>query len=197
MALVLGLGSVAAVAQTSAPEQVVRDTTGRLMERLEAAGPQVEHDSRLLYEIVDTTVMPVVDLDASARLALGKHWKSASAEQQARFREDFRLLLLRAYATSLLEGRGRQIEYLPFRGQPKDCYVTVDTRLAPGRGQSALALSYCLRLSGEQWRLYDVRVEGVSLMTSLGVTFDKEIERVGLEAFLDDLRRRVREAPGP
>lgn len=186
------LFAVAVAASDLAPEALVRQTTDRWLAALEAAGARVDQDPQYLYRLVDEIVMPVVDLEASARLVLGKHWRAASEAQRIRFREDLRQLLIRTYAKSLVMAQGREIAYLPFRGQPGDCYVTVDTKVLPVQGQDELALTYCLRLADERWRLYDVRIEGVSLVLSLRTSFEKEIEQVGLDRFFQNMSDRNR-----
>lgn len=185
--------ALSALAQDSGPEAVVRQTTDRFLEAMLGAGKRVEGDAQYLYGLVDEIVMPVVDLEVSARLVLGKHWSAASDVQRDQFREDLRLFLIRTYAKSLLQARDRQIVYLPQRYKPGDDYATVATQVLPQQGQGALALSYSLRRTTEGWRLYDVQIDGVSLIRSLRTSFEKEIEQVGLDAFFSNLTRRNRE----
>lgn len=189
----LGSLAVAVAAASLGPDEVVRETTDRFLAAMDAAGGRVEKDPQYLNSLVDEIVMPVVDLEVSARLVLGKHWTAASEAQRVQFRDDLRMLLIRTYAKSLIQARERRIVYLPLRALPGDRYATVDTRVLSRPGQEELTLSYCMRLAKQQWSLYDVKIDGVSLVRSLRTSFEKEIEQVGLDAFFENLSRRNRE----
>ena len=192
--LVLALVVAKALADGTGPEEAVRDRADRVMAVLHERGAELETDPKALYALVDELILPLIDFEAMAKLTLGKHWRDASPEQRDRFVGEYRTLLVRTYTKSLLEVRDKSITYLPNRNDPKSDYATVATEVQRGGGQPNLPVTYSLRKVGGHWLVYDVTIEGLSLVKNYRTSFSSEIDQVGLTAFLDRLEATNREA---
>lgn len=186
-------GSVAVWAGET-PEQVVQERARQVMETLRSRGAEFESNPGLLYDLVDKLVLPMIDFEAMAKLTLGQHWRQASAEQRQRFMREYRQLLVRTYTKSLLEVRDSKIEFLPNRNDPDSPYATVASEVIRGGGQPNLPVTYSLRKVDGHWLVYDVTIEGLSLIKNYRTSFNTQIGQVGLEAFLKDLEARNRQA---
>jgi phospholipid transport system substrate-binding protein len=119
-------------------------------------------------------------------MVLGKHWNRASPEQQEAFQREFRSLLLRTYATALSKYRNQTIDYKPLRSQPGDTDVTVKTEILQPGGQP-VAVDYALEKSGDNWKVYDIVIEGVSLVTNYRSQFSNEIKQSGMDGLIQKL----------
>ncbi|MDZ7662265.1 ABC transporter substrate-binding protein [Thiohalophilus sp.] len=187
--LLMLAGSLAGVgAVTQGPQQLVIDTTERMLVTLEQQAPQLEQNPALIDELVSEIVLPHFDFVRMAGWVLGKHWRTASSEQKLRFVRAFRQMLVRTYAVALLEYRGQRIEYLPLRADPAAGEVTVRTRvLQPGR--APVAFNYTLWERDGQWQVYDLSVDGISLVASFRTSYAAEIRERGLDALIARLEQ--------
>lgn len=178
------------------PEEVVRERATQVMQVLKERGAEFESKPEALYRLVDELILPMVDFEAMAKLTLGTHWRRATPEQRNRFVSEYRTLLVRTYTKSLLEVRDKQLIFLPNRNSPRSDYATVSSELVRGGGQSNLPVVYSLRRVGGQWKIYDLTIEGLSLVKNYRTSFGQEIDQMGLDAFLDRLARNNREKAG-
>lgn len=184
----LGGAGLAGAAQDD-PQQLVIDTTERMLSTLEQRAPQLEREPALIYDLVSDIVLPHFDFVRMSAWALGKHWPRASQEQKLRFVRAFRQMLVRTYAVALLEYQGQTIEYLPLREDPASGEVTVRTQvLQPGK--AAIAIHYTLWARDGRWRVYDISVDGISLVANFRTSFAAEIKAQGLDALITRLEQR-------
>lgn len=171
------------------PQQLVIDTTERMLGVLQEKGPQLEQNPALIYDLVGDIVLPHFDFVRMSAWTLGKYWRRASQEQKLRFVRAYRQLLVRTYGVALLEYRGQKIEYLPLRGDPASGDVTVRTQVIQP-GQPPIAIYYSLAERDGRWRVYDVAVDGISLVANFRTSFAAEIKDNGLEALISRLEER-------
>lgn len=157
---------------------VVEQTSRDLLSALDAQREQARRDPRRLYATVRETVGPHIDFARMSRWVLGKYWRDASAAQRARFVDQFRALLIRTYTTALLEYDGQAINYLPQRDAPDAEEVTVRTEIKPTTGLP-IPVHYRMALTDGSWKVYDISIDGVSLVTNYRSTFASEIRRGG------------------
>lgn len=188
LAIVPPLAARAAEAQPG-PQQLVIDTTERMLGVLQEKGAQLEQEPALIYDLVGEIVLPHFDFVRMSAWTLGKYWRRASQEQKLRFVRAYRELLVRTYGVALLEYRGQQIEYLPLREDPASGDVTVRTQVIQP-GQSPIAIYYSLAERDGRWRVYDVAVDGISLVANFRTSFATEIKNSGLEALISRLEER-------
>lgn len=197
LTLVLLAVSLQLQAQTG-PRELVEATTERVLARLEAQRAELEAEPGRLYGIVNDIVLPHFDFVRMSRWVLGRrYWTEASDEQKRRFVLAFRDLLVRTYATALFDYTGQKVNVLPLRGDPADQRdVRVQTEVQqPGGPPIAIHYNMYRDMQGA-WKVYDVSVEGVSLLSSYRSSFSSEIRRSDLESLIQQLEKRARERNG-
>lgn len=185
LALLLALSPGLLAAQSA--QQLVIDTSSKVIERLKSDRVKLQADPSLIYPLVEDVVLPHFDFKRMSIWVLGKNWRRASAEQQEQFIEEFRTLLVRTYAKALLEYTDQSINYLPFHAEPDAKRVTVRTEVSqPGGLAIPIHYSMYLNEAGE-WKVYDISVDGVSLVTNYRSSFASEIRNGGIEKLLERL----------
>lgn len=168
-------------------EQLVKETTSKVLARLRADHDELKANSDRIYPLVEELILPHFDFERMSIWVLGKNWRLASPEQRKRFTREFQTLLVRTYATALLEYTDQTIEYLPFRADPEDKRVTVRTEIIQPGGHN-IPLDYRMyRNQDGQWKVYDISVDGVSLVTNYRSSFAAEINRGGIDKLLQKL----------
>ena len=121
---------------------------------------------------------------------MGKNWRSANAEQRARFVEEFRLLLIRTYSTAMLEYTDEVINMLPFRDDLSRKRVTVPMEVVQ-KGGPSIGMSLSLyQNKQDDWKVYDVKIDGISLVTNYRSSFANEIRSGGMDKLIEDLAER-------
>jgi phospholipid transport system substrate-binding protein len=181
--LLLLLAFGAARADTTPPDQLVRDTSTRIIDLIKKNRSEYSASHQKLYAMVDKEVLPNFDFRAMAKQVLGRYWKEATPAQQERFVKEFRDLLVRTYATALLKYNDEEIKMLPFRANAEDKTALVRTEVVQGGGQN-VPINYSFFRSEQGWKVYDVSVAGVSLVTNYRATYAEKARAQGLEALI-------------
>lgn len=171
--------------------ELVRDTADRMLVELREHRSELESDPSLIYDLVSEIVLPHFDFESIARWVMGRYWRQASAEQRQRFTEEFRTLLVRTYARALLEYSGETLNYAPMQAAPDADDVTVRSEVQRTSGP-AIPINYRLHHRDAGWKVYDVNVDGVSLVTNYRSSIGSQIGREGLDAVIDQLSERNR-----
>ncbi|RMG32918.1 MAG: ABC transporter substrate-binding protein [Gammaproteobacteria bacterium] len=171
---------VLAKAQQPDPLKVVRTTADRVLAQVTERKTELDADPSLLFGLVKDTVLPHFDFTAMTRSAMGRFWRKASPDQRKRLVHQFREMLVRTYATALLGYTGQEIEYLPVRWAEGAQKVTVQTRVRDPGGPP-IPIDYRLRWDDGrgEWLVYDVVVDGVSLVTNYRSSFARLIREGG------------------
>lgn len=180
-----------AAAETRHPAlQVVQDATERLMDALARDKDELKRNPDHIYTLLEQHILPHFDREAIARMVLARHWRTASDEQKARFTEEFTELLMRTYASALSAFSGETVTFRPVRAGANANTVTIQTQIKTGGG-NALSVDYQLyRDANNQWKIYDVAIEGMSLMMTHRSEYNALIQRLG---GLDGLIRALTE----
>lgn len=199
--LACGLNQAVAQANTSAQE-MVRDAATRAIEALKERKADLKRNPAEIYDFVQEYLLPHFDFEYSSRLVLGRHWRQASPEERERFQQAFQRTLIRSYASSMLEYSDQKIHYLPYREVPGSDETTVKTEIEVDSGKP-VAVDYNLRRDeGGEWKVYDVIIDGISVVVNYRGTFASEIRRLnGLGPLIERLEERNRQgilepAPG-
>jgi len=188
--LVLSLFVLPATAAEAAPQILIQDATNEMLQSLKDNKQQLEEDPSVIYGLVQEILMPNFDFGKMSKLALGKNWRKASVEQRERFTEEFRLLLVRTYSTAMLEFTDEEINFLPFRGDVAKKKVKVDMEILQ-KGGPSIPMSLSMYLNKEEaWKVYDVKIDGISLVTNYRSTFATEIRNEGMDKLIDRLATR-------
>lgn len=171
-------GSAEAAAITPQdPQAVVRETTTSVLTEIAAHKAELDADSARIYPIVEQYVVPHFDFVSMSHLALGRFWREATPGQQERLVSEFRQLLVRTYATTLLRYSGQKIEYPSMRQRAQDRTVTVPTRIdLAGSRTVAVDYSLMMNVSNQEWQVYDVVIDGISMVTSYRSSFARQIQ---------------------
>lgn len=174
------------------PDAMMNALTGEVMGVLaKAAGPAREAE---LAELVEKRVVPRFDFTSMTRGALGRDWRLASPEQQAELAAQFQTLLVRTYSRALLEFRGQKIEYRPLRAGA-DTEVTVRSTVRRP-GAEPLTIDYDMADGAAGWRVYDVKLAGVSLVLAYRDSFAALVRAEGIDGLIRALREKNAPAAG-
>ena len=184
--------SVTASAEPSthdlSPQELVRDTSSRMLAALRDERQVIAENPGRLYELVSDIVLPYFDFQKMIQWVLGKNWRRATPEQRTRFVEQFRNLLIRTYGTALSDYADEKIIYLPFNDAGDQRKVTVRTEIE--QGGSTIPIFYSMYNSEQGWKVYDVAISGVSLVTNYRSTFTSIIRSEGMDNLIDQLVER-------
>lgn len=175
------------------PYQVIETAATSLQQSL--VGKQDYYGDNLdeLYQLIDDKLLPVFDVRYSGYLVLGNHWKPATEEQRSRFIEAFYTFLVRSYAKGLLGFNQQDLEIYPevYSKDKKKAEVRTELKLANG---TKVPVNYRLRNSKRGWRVYDVRIEGVSYVQNYRSQFNAEIAAEGIDAVIQRLETEQEKA---
>lgn len=183
----VGFSSFAVSDDMPEPQALVKASSDKMMKSLEENKAELQADPSLIYGLVTDVLTPHFDFEKMAKLALGKNWRALSATQQSQFTNEFRLLLIRTYSTAMLEYTNEEIRFLPFRDDIKTKKVQVDMEIVQARGP-AIPMSLSLyENKSTEWKVYDVKIDGISLVTNYRSTFANEIRNDGIDKLIERL----------
>lgn len=181
-----------AVAQAPADEDarnVIESAGSRMIELIGEQRLALENDPGQLYQLVEDVLLPHFDFETIARLVLGKYWRTASSVQRTRFTEEFKILLVRSYATAWLEYEGEEIRFLPSRPSRRADRAVVRVELVEPYG-TPVAFTYSLHNSSGPWLVYDVAVDGVSLLANYRASIATNVKTKGLDSTIAEIEQR-------
>ena len=178
------------LAEVPVPQTLIKTTSDRMQKALKENKATIEKNPSFVYGLVDKILLPNFDFSKMSKLALGKNWRKASTAQRERFIGEFRLLLVRTYSIAMLEFTDGDIIFLPFRGDLAKKKVKVKMEIARPNGPSIpMALSMYLSKQ-KKWMVYDVKIDGISLVTNYRSTFATEIRNDGMDKLIENLSTR-------
>ena len=183
--------SVNASAESLAPQQLIKSTSDNVLQILEKNKAVYEKDPEQIYTLVNEVILPHLDFKVMSKLALGKHWRKANKEQQQEFIAVFKTMLIRTYSKSLTEYTGQEVEYLPFRPQEGKKVVTVKTRIKQDSGPS-IPIDYRLRIKDDVWKVFDIKIDGISLVTNYRNSFASDIREVGIKGLIERMNDKYK-----
>jgi phospholipid transport system substrate-binding protein len=179
--------AAAPVIDSSSPQKLIETSSKALLADLDANRAQYRKDKAGLYKLIDTVFLPNVDVEYSAQLVLGKHWRTATPEQRKRFISAFYKSLLTTYGDALVDFTGNRMRIFPFQGDAAAARATVRTEIKRSNG-AAVAVSFTLRKSDAgAWKVFDVVIEGISYVKSFQEDFGVKVDRDGIEGLLKQL----------
>lgn len=175
-----------AVADPGAPDEVIAGAVVELTDKLDGRKDELAQDKDELYALIDEILLPRFDRKLAAQLVLAKHWRSASEEQRERFIEAFYNSLLHKYADGVLEFDQNRIEVVEFRGDVSAKRTLVKTNVTLTDG-TKVPVHYDLVNRGDNWLIFNVKVEGISYISNYRSELDAEIRATSLAAVIDRL----------
>jgi len=177
------------VAKTD-PLTLVKETANKVLEEVTVHKTALELDASGMFTLVSSHILPHFDFEKMTRSAMGKYWRRATDEQKIALTEQFRQLLVKTYAVALMNYSGQEIIYLPLRPSDDENRVTVQTKVSEEKGGPQIPVHYRLIQKDDNWLVYDVVIDGVSLVSNYRSSFAGEIRRTGIDGLVKYLESR-------
>ncbi|MDR9480320.1 MAG: ABC transporter substrate-binding protein [Spiribacter sp.] len=185
--LALAIGCVVpslAAAASEPPRVVVEQTIQQVLDTLEENAAVIDDNPDAVEALVADIVLPRFDFELMSRFVLGQHWRQADSAQREAFTAAFRDLLVRTYISAIDEYSGEDVQ-IPAQRIPDDAdRVSVQTEIVRPDGPS-IPVAYALFLRDEQWKVFDVTVEGVSLVQNYRAQFSDIVRADGLDELIE------------
>jgi len=176
----------ASVLAIEAPDALVKRTAEDVLAVVKNDAEIQAGNQDKIFALAEEKILPNFNFDRVSRLVLGKNWTRATPDQKAAFQAEFRTLLLRTYATALSKYKNQVIEYKPLRMSEDSRTASVKTQILQPGGQP-IAVDYTLAKEAEAWKVYDIVIEGVSLVTNYRGQFSQEVRQNGLDSLIKKL----------
>jgi phospholipid transport system substrate-binding protein len=183
------LFSVTAGASDLAPDVLVKNVTNEVLDTVRKDKDIQNGNSKKTLELVETKILPHFNFPRMTQLALGREGRQASPEQMKILVDEFRNLLVRTYSKALTEYRDQEISFKPFKMAAADADVKVRTEVKQSGGKP-VQIDYYLEKSSAGWKVYDIEVGGVSLVTNYRSSFAQEIQKGGIDGLIRSLQTK-------
>ena len=178
--------AVPALAQELGPEELVKKITSEVMEAIKTDKQLASGDKQKAMKLAEEKILPHVDFEEATRLAVGRGWAQANAEQKKRLVTEFRNMLVRTYSNAISAYEGQTMKVLPSRAKPGEGEATVRNQFTRPGGKPVL-VDYSMRKTEQGWKIYDIVVEGVSLV----LTYRSEFDAIAKQDGIDGLIKRL------
>ena len=186
--VVVGLSAQLVSAQ-EAPDALVKKNTNEILAALKADKDLAAGNQKKIEKLADEKILPLFNFTRMTQLAVGRNWKDASDAQKKSLIDEFRTLLVRTYSTSLTQFRNQTIDVKPMKMAAADTEVVVKTQVNQPGGQP-VPIDYSMEKSGDSWKVYDVLIDGVSLVTNYRSSFNTEIQKSGIDGLIKSMSER-------
>lgn len=181
--LALALAASAALAQDVAPDALLRAVSVKVFDTLRGErGPQASDPAKVAV-LVETMILPLFDFVQMTRLAAARNWRLATPEQQRVLTEEFKTLLVRTYSTALANYSGQVIDFKQLRAAPLDSEATVRSEVKQP-GKARMTMDYEMEKTQTGWKIYDVKVAGVRLVTTYRDVFAERVRDGGVDGLI-------------
>ncbi|MDW8467820.1 MAG: ABC transporter substrate-binding protein [Burkholderiales bacterium] len=171
------------------PDVLVKNVTLEVVDIVKKDKDIQAGDRRKVIDLIQTKVLPHFNFEAMTASAVGRHWAKATPEQRARLVEEFRTLLVRTYASSIAAYRDQKFDFRPLRAKPTDTDVTVTVRILQP-GAEPIQLEYDMEKRPGGWKVWDVRVAGISLVANYRTEFDNAVRTGGIDGLIKTLQAK-------
>ncbi len=185
------IGAASAVAATP-PDVLARQVTDEVISIIRADKDIQSGNQKKARELIETKIAPHFNFTGMTQLALGKNWSSANAEQRRALTAEFRSLLVQTYTASLVLFKDQKIEYRPLKLAADDNDVTVRSLVRQSGGGEPVQVDYGMEKTDGGWKVYNVKIGGISLVENYRSTFNTEIRKGGIDGLIASLRDKNR-----
>ena len=185
----------AAFAQ-EAPDALVKRVADEVLAIIKSDKDLQNGNQAKVVELAEQKVLPHFDFERMTRLAVGRNWSQASDAQKQALIKEFRTLLVRTYSSSLSAYRNQTIAVKPARVDAKDTDTVVNTAIQQQGGPS-IGIDYSMEKVDGSWKVYDVKIDGASLVTTYRGTFNDQVQRGGIDGLVKTLQERNRSPEAP
>jgi phospholipid transport system substrate-binding protein len=183
------LPALAAAQET--PDQLVRRTTDEVLQIIRSDKDVASGNTAKVVQLAEQKVLPHFDFTRMTRLAVGRNWAQASDAQKEELTKGFRTMLVRTYSSSLTQYRDQKIEVKPLKLGAGEKEATVRTQVIQ-QGGPPIPIDYSMELAADGWKVFDVVIDGASLVTTYRGTFNEQIQKGGIDGLIKTLQDRAR-----
>lgn len=178
-----------AMAQDVGPDQLIKSVANEVLDIVRKDRDIQSGNHKKAVELVEAKVLPHFNFVRMTQLAMARDWRQATPAQQKALAEEFRVLLVRTYSKALTEYKNQTIEFKPFKMQPGETDVKVRSQIEQA-GAKAIGLDYYLDKQPTGWKVYDIEVAGVSLVTNYRESFANEVRQNGIDGLIKTLQSK-------
>jgi phospholipid transport system substrate-binding protein len=183
-----------AQAQGLAPDVLVKSITQEVTAAIKQDKDIQAGNPKKIEELVETKVLPHFNFTRMTRIAMARNWRLTTPEQQKELTAEFKTLLVRTYSTALSNYRDQAIDYRPLRAKAEDVEVTVKSEVKQSGSSQTVAIDYEMEKTPSGWKVYDIKVGGVSLVTTYRDTFASEVKEGGVDGLIKSLAAKNRQS---
>jgi len=180
-----------ATAQQLGPDQLVQKVTEEVMSAIKSDKQLAAGDKQKALKLAEEKVLPYIDFEEATRLAVGRAWSQANPDQRKKLVSEFRNMLVRTYSNAIEAYQGQTLKVLPSRGGKQDAKdeATVRTQFTRAGGKP-LPIEFQMRKSADAWKVYDITVEGISLVLTYRSEFDSVVKQSGIDGLIKRLTEK-------
>ena len=182
----------AVAASIVAPDALARNVTDEVVQILRTDKDLQAGNQKKARDLIETKIAPHFNFTSMTKLALGKNWAAATPDQRKALTEEFRALLVQTYTTSLTLFKDQKIEYRPLKVAPDETDVLVRSLVKSSGGGEPVQVDYGMEKTDEGWKVYNVKIGGISLVENYRGTFNTEIQKSGVDGLIKTLRDKNR-----
>ena len=190
LAFLFVLNAIPVIAEEQSPEALVKQVTAEVLDAVKSDKQLAAGDRQKALKLAEEKVLPHIDFDEATRLAVGRAWAQATPEQKKQLTANFRQMLVRVYSNAIRPYEGQTIQVSPVRMKAGDSEATVHNTFKRASGGKPIGFDYAMRKTGEGWKIYDIVVEGVSLVLTYRSEFDSIVRQEGLDALIRRLTQK-------
>jgi len=187
--------TLSATAEIIPPDVLAKNTTNDVLRIVKQDKDIKNGNNKKILDLVEKVILPNFDFRQMTQLAVGKNWGKATPEQQESLVSEFRTMLVRTYSASLSSVADYRVEFKPLKAAPAETDVTVNTEVSKP-GAPPIPIDYRMEKKDAGWKVYDVLVDNVSMVTVYRNSFNSEVRKGGVEGLLAALSRRNQPAIG-
>jgi phospholipid transport system substrate-binding protein len=178
-----------AMAQELGPEELVKKLTSDVMATIKTDKDLAAGDKQKALQLAEEKILPHIDFQEATRLAVGRAWRDATPEQRKKLVDEFRSMLVRTYSNALEGYQGQEMKVLPSRNKAGDNEATVRNQFTRAGGKP-VPIDYQMRKTDSGWKIYDITVEGISLVLTYRSEFDQVVKQEGIDGLIKRLSQK-------
>lgn len=176
-------------AEVVAPDVLAKSVTDDVLVIIRADKDIQAGNQKKVLELVEAKVVPHFNFVHMAQLAMGKNWRQTNAEQQKALTSEFRTLLVRTYTNAFTQYKNQTVEYRPLRLAPNDTDAVVKSVVQQPGGQP-IQIDYAMEKTDRGWKVYNVKIEGISLVDNYRNNFNSEVQKHGVDGLIKALAEK-------
>lgn len=174
-----------------APDQLIKNVSDEVLEIVRKDKEIQSGNSKKIIDLVEAKVLPHFNFTHMTQLALARDWRVANPAQQKSLTEEFRTLLVRTYSKALTEYKNQKIEFKSFTLKNGETDVKIRSQIIQS-GAKPISLDYYLEMMPQGWKVYDIEVSGISLVTNYRDSFASEVRNNGIDGLIATLQTKNR-----